>query len=235
MHQMTVAASNDGSAVWGDIYEAVARLIAPTGTPSWLRDYFANWAPSLTVDSGVVSQQPTRKVMNSRLLEISEAASLLEKALADTAVREFLEAAGRVRIENLGGLQVALQQIARHAAKAANSPQLITSSGSVKAGKGPAKPPDSLGPHIFCAAIVAQAWKFIHGDYPKPRNELAAKACEALWKAAVGERNHSWGTHKLEAWRPHLKAAGTAVTREIREECQRHLDAHSKQESLSTE
>ena len=225
---MPVAPRNDDTAVGADGYGAVAQLIAPTATPSWLRNYFAEWAPSLTVDSGVVTQQPTRKVMNGRLLEISEAALLLEKALADTAVREFLEAAGRVRIDNLGGLQVALQQIARHAQEAANSPELVTPRGTVRSGRGAAKPPDSFGPMTFCAVIVAQAWKFIRGEYPGPRNQAAARACEALWKAAVGKRD-SWGNQPQEAWRPYLKAATSEVTSQVREDCQRHLEAHATQ------
>ena len=227
MHQMPVAPNTDDTAVRSDGYEAVAQLVAPTAPPSWLRDYFADWAPGLTLDSGVVKRQPTRKVMNRRLLEVSGAALRLEKALADTAVREFLESAGRLKIENLGGLQVALQQIARHAQEAANSPELTTASGTVRAGRGVAKPPDSFDPKTFCAVIVVQAWKFIRGKYPAPRNQTAARACEVLWKAAVGRRD-SWGDQPQEAWRPYLKKATSEATSQVREECQRHLETHAR-------
>ena len=89
-------------------FEAVAGLVAPANTPPWLEEYLEKWGPSVMLDRGVTTNQPTKKAMKERLTNVSNAAALLNKELSDTATREFLERAGRVRIENLGGLQRAL-------------------------------------------------------------------------------------------------------------------------------
>jgi hypothetical protein len=218
----------------GQDFRIVARLIAKGEPPSWLEGYFRDYGPSLALDEGVSKKQPTRKVMRKRLLEIGGAASILEKALAETATREFLETVGGLKIENLGEFQRSLKLIAKHAGEVANSDELVTDRGTVKQGRGPATPSASLDTKTFCAVMVMEAWKFVNGAYPGPRSQGVAKACEALWGASVSKRS-SWGDKAEQAWRPYLRRATENNQSDVHRECRRQLMLRKAHESPSTE
>jgi hypothetical protein len=133
-----------------------------------------------------------------------------------------LEGAGLVRIENRGGLERALQIIAERAELAVASPALSTQAGKTKAGRGKALPPDAFAPKTFCAALVAETWAYLHGDYPKPRNRKAAAAADAYWRASGGGAT-GWGNDQLNAWRPYFSKAREPAVATVRAECRRHL------------
>jgi hypothetical protein len=74
--------------------------------------------------------------------------------------------------------------------------------------------PGVLSPQVFCAMMIAEAWKFVRGEYHGPRNLKAAEAAEMLWGLCVLPDGHRLPraervTHgnPLNAWRPHFKAA----------------------------
>lgn len=209
-------------------YDAVATFIAPQDTPPWLKSYLVNWAPSLMLDRGVAMVQPTKVEMKKRLLEASDAAFLLHSAVSDTATREFIERAGGIRFDTLGGLQHALQNIGERAKVAANSAALSTATGKTKSGRGKALPPDAYAPKTFCAVVIAEAWKFLRGEYPVPRNPHAAEAAQAYWLASGGTSD-GWGEDPLGGWRPYFKRAMGPETAKERAECLRHLRLHRQQ------
>jgi hypothetical protein len=110
-------------------FDEVAGLIAPSNKPAWLKGYLESWAPSLVIDRGVSAIQPTRVDMRKQLMKFSKAAALVEKALTDTPFMEFLERAGGVKFEGLGGLQKGLQIVGKHAQVVADGPDLVTKAG----------------------------------------------------------------------------------------------------------
>jgi hypothetical protein len=217
-----------GNASLAPSFAAVAKLIAPENTPSWLKDYLENWVSSLVLDRDVSAMQPTKATMKRRMVAVAQAAALLDKELADTVTKEFLERAGLVRIENLGGFQRALQTIAERAKLAAGSSALSTTSGKTKSGQGKAMPPDSYRPKTFCALVIAEAWRFLHQEYPPPRNRGAAEAAQAYWLAAGCPPAVGWGSDPLNAWRPHFKKARGPEAAAERAECLRHLGLYKQ-------
>jgi hypothetical protein len=77
------------------------------------------------------------------------------------------------------------------------------------------------------------SWKFVHGDYPPPRSELAAKAALALWSVSGGEEPQGWGAKRERAWRPYFEKAQNPVQVSKRVECLRILHAaKSRADSL---
>jgi hypothetical protein len=208
-------------------FAAVAGLVATGNTPRWLKEYFKEWAPSVMLGRGASQIHPTKKAMKERLRNVSNAAALLNKELGDTATGEFLERAGRVRIEYLGGLQRTLQAIAQHAEIAAASPALSTKAGKTKSGRGKAILPGSYRPRTFCAVVIAEAWKFLRGAYPAPKNREAAKAAEHFWLLSGGS-TAGWGNDRIGAWRPYFQKARGPETAEMRVECLRHLKLHKQ-------
>jgi hypothetical protein len=160
-------------------------------------------------------------------MEFSKAAALVEKALTDTALMEFLERAGGVKFEGLGGLQNALQIVAKQAQVVAHGPDLVTKAGLTKSEAGRALPPDGVPPKHFCAILIVEAWKFLHGDYPAPRNEGAAAAAHAYWLASGGT-NDGWSDNPHGAWRPVFHGARKLQAVELRAEIQRRLMLHKR-------
>lgn len=200
----------------------IADLIAPADTPSWLKEYLQNWAPSLMLDRGVWAMQPTKVEMRQRMLDVSNAASLLHDALGDASAKEFLEGAGEIRIDNIGGLQRTLQLIAERAKQAAAHSAISTKAGIAKSGRGKAAPPDTYAPKVFCALVIAEAWKFMRSKYPAPRNRIAAQATHEFWKACGGPTT-GWGSDPLNAWRPYFIRARAPEAEKERVECARQL------------
>jgi hypothetical protein len=159
----------DGNARFADI----ARLIAPNNTPVWLAEMLRDWTPSLALDRYVQEKQPTKAEMKKRLLEIRDAALLLQRALSDAPMREFLEREGSIRIENIGGLDHTLRMIAERADLAAASPAITAAVGKTKKGRGKALPLNAISPKAFCALIIAETWAYLRGTKP----HLNFRAC----------------------------------------------------------
>ena len=126
--------------------------------------------------------------------------------------------------EEFLGFRSALPLIAARAHRAARSPALSKQSGKTKSGRGKAVLPGMYNPKIFCALVIAEAWKFIHGKYPTPVNRTAANAAEAYWQASGGS-TEGWGNDRLGGWRRYFQnARGLQVDAE-RAECRRILSA----------
>lgn len=187
-------------------YEGIARHIVASDIPSWLVRFLRHSAPTIYMDRETQLQQPTKAAMRGRLVEIGGAAALLRNALSDVAIREFLEHEAAIRIENLGGLEKTLRVIAERAEIAANSPAISNEDGEAKAGRGRALPSVAIQPKTYCALVISETWKFVHGVYPRLRSQEAAAAAHALWHAS-GARETGWGNEPLNAWRYHFATA----------------------------
>jgi hypothetical protein len=212
-------------------YEEIARSIAGAGAPAWLTEHLKHCAPSVFLGRAVEERQPSRSEMRAHLVEIKNAASLLQRALGEPSTREFLEAAPLKAIENVGTFDRSLRDLADRAQRASKSPALATETGTTKAGRGPATPTGAISARTYCALLVAETWKHFHGDYPPPRSRRAARAADAFWRAAGGERN-GWGSDPLNAWRHHFIRAEKAGEDKTRAEYQRHLDQARRQHEL---
>jgi hypothetical protein len=98
--------------------------------------------------------------------------------------------------------------------------------------------PGVISPQIYCAMMIAEAWKFVRGAYPSARNLEAAEAAEALWRLSVlpaGDQlprteRQSWGTETRNAWRRHFQTAMNDQLgfEEDRLELRRHLKLASR-------
>jgi hypothetical protein len=134
------------------------------------------------------------------------------------------------KFADLGGL---LRTMRNYAHLSAMSPDLSDSTGKTKSGRGNTPVLGADNPKVFCALVVAEAWKFVHGDYPPPRSELAAKAALALWSVSGGEEPQGWGAKRERAWRPYFEKAQNPVQVSKRVECLRILHAaKSRADSL---
>ena len=204
----------------------VAGLIAPTNASPWLVALLRDWAPSIMLDRGVHAIQPTKAKMRKQLTKMAEAAAILQRGLSDSSTKEFLELEGSVHIENIGGLDHTLRVIGERAALAANSPRIAAAAGKAKKGRGKALPSGAISPKAFCALIVAETWAHLRGDHPAPRNQEAAAAADAYWRASGGT-TQSWGSDPLTSWSYHFKEARSAAAETLRNEVRRHCVEHS--------
>ena len=194
-------------------FRIVAELIAGPNAPLWLTEHLERWVPTLRLAHAVFAKQPTRKEMKICLAKIGKAAEQLVKGLGDVSTREFLEFEGKTQFEPYGALDHALRKIAERA-------QFARSSLPVHGGRGRAIPQEAVPPKIFCALMVAETWKHVHGHYPGLYSRKAAAAAQALWNAADG-KDTSWGDRDSAWWR-HFSAAMTTNTEDRAEYC-RHL------------
>jgi hypothetical protein len=137
-------------------FKDIAAKISQDTPPAWVAAMLRSWAPSLTLDQGVHANQPEKVQMRQHLLEIAKAAAKLQRYLQDTPVREFLEKVGAIRIENIGALDHALRQIGERAT--------VASKTMAMEGRGKALPADVISPKAFCAVIISEIWKHLHGD-----------------------------------------------------------------------
>jgi hypothetical protein len=48
-----------------------------------------------------------------------------------------------------------------------------------------AVPPGYFPPKTYCAAVIAEAWSFVHGVEPAPKNQKAAAAAHLLWRESL--------------------------------------------------
>lgn len=186
-------------------YEQAARLIDPDAS-AWLPRTLLAWSPSVWLQARMHEFQLPRAEMRGRLRRLERAVSIIKGALAEASVRVFLDTAYEERIAYAGNLDAYLRDLGARAGLALRGAALATASGKTKAGKGPALPPGAIHSASLCALIVAETWKYVHKTYPGPRNERAAEAAEAYWKACGNTRN-SWGANPLTAWRRRFEEA----------------------------
>jgi hypothetical protein len=177
------------------------------------------------LDRGVHARQPSKAQMRKRLAKVANAATVLQRALEDVAIKEFLELEGAIRIQNDGGLDHTLRMIAERAALASNSPRISSSSTKAKRGRGKALPTNAISPKGFCAIIISETWKYLHGQYPGARNTKAAMAADAYWQATGGAAS-SWGTDPYSGWRQHFEEARSPAGEVLRQEIHRHCVEH---------
>ena len=78
-------------------YEAVARLIV-AAPPAWLADILVAWSPSVWLQARVLDLQPSRARMRAYLRWFESTVAALRKALGESPVRDFLNAAGDEKI-----------------------------------------------------------------------------------------------------------------------------------------
>src|ERR1700682_256474 len=126
---------------------------------------------------------------------------------------------------------------------------LVTENGKTKAGRSRACPPGSCPPKPYCAAIIAEAWSFVHGVEPAPTNQKAATAAHLLWRESLEglsmeetklalewmlttDAKKSWG-EPLNGWRRHFKQAKEPHVSEMRKEIRSHLTEGKRQAELS--
>jgi hypothetical protein len=203
----------------------VAGLIAPTNAPAWLTTLLRDWVPSIMLDRGVHMVQPTKAEMRDQLTQMADAAAILQRGLSNVSTKEFLELEGGVHIENFGGLDHTLRVVGERAALSAASPR-IAAAGKAKKGRGRALPSGAISPKAFCALIVAETWAHLRGDQPAPRNQEAAAAADAYWRASGGT-TQSWGSDPLTSWSYHFKEAQSPAAETLRKEVRRHCVEHS--------
>jgi hypothetical protein len=201
----------------------VARLIEPTNTSPWLTDYFVYWATPLASEWSVERLQLPKRKMKEQLTRVVKAADALVTALEQPVATSFLERAnGIVIAEKFAGFHDSLLSIRRYAHLATTS-SLLQSAGKTKRGRGRTPVPGGLSPKVFCALIVAEAWKFVRGRYPGSRNKDAANAALNFWKLSVGTKD-GWGDG-LAGWRPHFEKAQDLGLAPARVKCLRILGA----------
>jgi hypothetical protein len=95
--------------------------------------------------------------------------------------------------------------------------RLVTKDGKTKAGRNKAEPPGHISPKTSFAAFILEAWSFIRGVEPGPKNQKAAAAAELYWNVSTGhvsieptkaalkrivdQEPKSWGEHSLNTIR----------------------------------
>lgn len=222
-------------------FEEVARLVAGADAPPWLADHLKRWAPSISIDRVIETRQPGRAEMRKLLVLINDAAMLVKNALAQPAIREFLEAVPGGPMENIGMFDRSLRDLAERSERASSLPALTNKAGKTKAGRGRAMPPSASSSQAYCAALIAETWDDFHDRYPAPTNHKAAEAADAYWRAcekyskdadwrkAFGEELRGWGSDPLNRWRPYFKAAKPPALAAERAEYLRHLRQAERQ------
>jgi hypothetical protein len=202
----------------------VGRLIVSTDTPHWLADYFVYWATPLASEWSVEQLQLSKKEMKEQLTRVVDAADALNRALSEPVLTAFLErTSGIVIAKKFAGLHDSLLSIRRYAYLAATSSALLDEAGKTKRGRGKTPVPGGLNPKVFCALIVAEAWKVVRDRYPGSRNRNAAKAALGFWTLSVGTAD-GWGDG-LAGWRPHFEKAQNPEFAPARAKCLRILTA----------
>jgi hypothetical protein len=115
---------------------------------------------------------------------MEDAAWLLSHAMSNNSIREYLENSHVGPIDCAARLESDLADLALRIGAAKNSPTLSSKKGGAKPGPGMAMPPDATTPYVYCAAMIAETWKFVHEEYPAARNQEAAAAADATARSA---------------------------------------------------
>src|SRR3984893_15597591 len=163
-------------------YEKVARAI--TGDDPPLVEFLKKWGPCLAVDRGVAAVKlPTRAHMRKILEGVRAGAAPILIALDDGETRGFLDAASPGTIPDRLAICRLMSDLARCAEEGVS--WLVTEDGETKVGRNRAVPPGSFPPKTYCAAIIAEAWSFIHGVEPAPKHQKAAAAAHLFWRESL--------------------------------------------------
>ncbi|SFK92203.1 hypothetical protein [Methylocapsa palsarum] len=226
------------------IYEIIARKITKADPPAWLVASLKRWGPGVIMSRAIAAWQPTRAEMKQKLQGVKNAAQTLIVALNDGAIRGFLDEAPQ-QIPYHGQMDMMLRDLVRRADESVGS--LVTKDGRTKAGRNKAMPRRASHPKTECAALIAEAWLFIHGVDPVPKNREAATAAEMLWTGSVKkfslepvktivegvivQETKSWGD-KLSGWRHHFKLAKDPALANFRQEFRRHLNEDRHRSNL---
>jgi hypothetical protein len=198
-------------------YREVANLIVGDKAPQWLLTFLRLWAPYVSSARAADQLLPTKATMKELMESTRSAASVIQSFLANDIARAFFELhAGP--IENRAALERQLRKLEEGTKHAAEGPELSDEKGKAKPGRGRAPCPGFLAPKLYCAVLIAEASKRVHGTYPAPRNEQAARAAQALWRTATGGDDTL-----ITAWRPYFARIGDPALAAIRAEMRRHL------------
>lgn len=218
--------------------DEVVRLIKPEDPPHWLADYFAFWATPVAQEIGIRGLQRTRSETREKLAALVAAADTLSEAVGDVSTWSFLARSfGPDFAKEFTGLHDSILSLRKYALLASKSPALSTAAGKTKSGRGKTLLPGTHNPKMFCALVVSEAWKFLHGKYPMSKNRKAAAAALAYWEVsgrtiseAIDGTVKGWGSDPLGAWRPYFEKAQSPEVAPQRAECLRILQAIQPQE-----
>ena len=184
--------------------------------------------------------------MRKTLEGVRAAAALILSALNDGETRGFLDAASSGAIPDRLAIYRLMSDLVRRAEEGIS--WLVTEGGKTKAGRSRAVPPGSFPPKTYCAAIIAEAWSFVHGVEPAPKNQKAAAAAHLFWRESLEglsmeetklalewmrakDAKKSWG-EPLNGWRRHFKQAKEPHVSEMRKEIRRHLTEGKRQAEM---
>ena len=201
----------------------VAKLIIAE-PPNWLGEHLLTWAHDVAVCLSMEALQQKRAELTENLRKFREAAAFMRHGLDELSICQFLSAGADAPLDAPYKFQIVLNELENRAANAGNSPNLVNEKGRVKAGTGRAMPDGAISGQAYCALVIAEAWKKIHGKYPAPRNTNAIEATNLYWHLIGGKRPPSWGDDHLMAWRHHLRKAITISNVRDRAEIRRHMD-----------
>jgi len=218
--------SNPGNLI--PYFERLAILMTPTPS-AWLAPHLMRWSRNVLLGREVEARQPKRSDVRKTLAEIRGAVSLLQRALPQ--VREFLDAGGAKAIYAVSEQGSMLAEIGRRAEHASKSPLLMNQKGETKRGRGRALPSGAIPAQTYCALLIAETWRWLEGEYPRPHDMTAAAAAGLFWRLAGGQAQ-SWGSNPLEAWRYHLKKIPTLNAERDIAEYRRHLGEAERRATL---
>jgi hypothetical protein len=160
--------------------------------------------------------------MRKRLSRFEAAALLVSEEVASPWVLEFLGADPNNTSPKYDMIIRVLNELANGANRASTSRALATEAGVTKAGSGRPRSDASVSAQTYCAMIISETWKFIHGAEPPANCHRAAEAAEAYWRAAGGDPR-SVGEEPLARWRYHFELARENKAKTITAEYRRHL------------
>jgi hypothetical protein len=203
-------------------YEIIAGLIVGN-PPPWFAEILMRWAPLVLFDALASRLHPSRADMRQRLTAVQEASLRIVQSLRQEE-RWFLQADPRGPMTYRSSLITCLTDLASRAERASNLSVLVGEAGTTKAGSGRALPPGGASAQVYCAALVAEAWKYFNGADPAPANKRAQGATDALWVASraqsvlrLNKRRGRSETHEPGArWRHHLRKVNSSSLSEIR-------------------
>jgi hypothetical protein len=220
-------------------YEIIASLIVRENPPHWLAEILMRWAPEVLFDALAAKLHPSRADMRQRLIALRKASLLIVRSLGQHE-RWFLQADPGGPMTYRSALIDCLRDLAGRAERASKLSVLVGETGTTKAGSGRALPPGGASAQVYCAALVAEAWKYFNGEDPAPANKRAQNATDALWVASraqsvlrLNKRRGPSETHEPGArWRHHLSKVNFSSLSEIRAQFRHDLaQAEARAES----